>query len=117
MRQTPCEYIVWHGLPVLRKEVAKSMISNFDLCQKEAAQKLGLTPSAVSQYISGKRGRFDIIDNELLLEIKQSAKRIIEEGDDIIVSEICRLCKICINKKIFQDFCLSCEEMSDNKID
>ena len=65
MKQTPCEYIVWRGLPVLRKEIARSMIDNFGLSQTEAAQRLGLSPAAVSQYLSGKRGKIDITDVEI----------------------------------------------------
>ena len=57
MRRTPCEYIMWNGLPVIRKEIAESMINNFGLNQKEAAEKLGVTPAAVCQYISKKRGK------------------------------------------------------------
>ena len=52
MKQTPCEYIFWHGLPVLRKEIARSMINDFGLSQKEAAHKMGFPV-----VISCKTGR------------------------------------------------------------
>jgi len=47
----------WNGLPVIRREIAESMINKFGLSQKEAALKLGVTPAAVCQYISKKRGK------------------------------------------------------------
>jgi predicted transcriptional regulator len=110
MKQTPCEYIVWHGLPVLRKEIVKSMIENFGLSQKEAAERLGITSSAVSQYLSGKRANPDITDKAVLYEIDKSAERIIKKGNGVIISETCRLCKFFSSKKIFPFICEYCAE-------
>jgi len=110
MKQTPCEYIVWHGLPVLRKEIVKSMVENFDLSQKEAAERLDVTPSAVSQYLSGKRGSPNITDESVIFEIDKSAERIIKEGNGVIISETCRLCKFFSSKKIFPFICEYCAE-------
>ena len=62
MLRTPCEFMMWSGLPVIRKEIAESMIINYGLSQKEAANKLGVTPAAVCQYVSKKRGKIKIID-------------------------------------------------------
>ena len=100
MKHPPCEYIVWNGLPVIRKEIAESMINVYGLSQKETAEKLCISPAAVSQYLSGKRGRAKVADKELSKEINISAKRIIEQGDNILISETCRLCKIFISKKL-----------------
>ncbi len=115
MKQTPCEYIVWHGLPVLRKEIARSMINNFGLSQNEAAQRLGITPAAVSQYLSGKRGKLDISCNESLQEINISAERIIKQGNGITALEICRLCKNFSSKKLFNFYCDFCKDEDDIK--
>ena len=110
MKPTPCEYLVWHGLPVLRKEIAKSMINDFGLKEKEAAKKLGVSTAAVSQYLSGKRGKIDISNAEVLNEINVSAERIITKGDRVVVSEICRLCKFFSSKKLFPYICGACED-------
>ena len=93
MKQTYCEHIMWNGLPTIRKEIAESMIHDFGLSQKETAEKLGITPAAVCQYLSKKRGRIDISDKMILEEVKLSAKNIIEYGDRNIISEVCRICK------------------------
>jgi len=61
----------------------------FNLIQKEASEKLGVTSAVVSQYLSGKRGKMEIIDEEILEEIKRSTKRIIEEGEKVVVQETC----------------------------
>ena len=55
----------WNGIPVIRKEIAESMTKNFGLNQKETAEKLGITPAAVSQYLSKKRGKTKIIDQDI----------------------------------------------------
>jgi predicted transcriptional regulator len=86
--------MLWQGLPIIRKELVITMINNFGLSQKEAAEKLGVTPSAVSQYISKKRGKIDIINDGILLEINNSAEKIIEHGDSIVPNEVCKICKI-----------------------
>ncbi len=101
MKHTPCEYIVWNGLPIIRKGIAVSMIDDYGLSQSETAEKLGISPAAVSQYLSGKRGNINITNKELCKEFNKSAERIIQQGDKIIISETCRLCKIFISKKLF----------------
>jgi len=42
------------------------MINDFGLNQKEAADKLNLTPAAVCQYLSRKRGKISITEEEIL---------------------------------------------------
>jgi len=101
MKQTPCEYIVWYGLPYIRKEISESMIHKYGLSFSEAAEKLGVSVAAVSQYLSGKRGKMNVSDEEIKDEIDKSAERIIKSGCKIVVSETCKLCKLLISKKIF----------------
>lgn len=108
MKRTPCEYVMWNGLPVIRKEIAETMISNFGLNQKEAAEKLGITPAAVCQYRSHKRGNIKIDDQELAKEITLSAERILNNADANVVEETCRICKIFREKGIFPAACNSC---------
>jgi predicted transcriptional regulator len=101
MKYTPCEYLVWHGLPVIRRAIAECMINDHGLSQRKTAKKLGVSAPAVSQYLSGRRGNMDISDKEIRKEINKSAERIILQGDEVLVSETCRLCKIFLSKKIF----------------
>lgn len=111
MDKTPCEYIVWNVLPIIRKEFAKSMMRNHGLNQKEVAEILELTPSAVSQYLSNKRGAIDITDNQILNEINQSVKNIIQKTN-ALPTETCRICTILKTKNlasINEGYCKSCE--------
>ena len=105
MQRTTCEYMMWNGLPVIRKEIAGSMINNFGLSQKETSEKLGLTPAAICQYVSKKRGKIEITDKLILKEIKISAKNIIKNGDGSVAEETCRICKIIRSKDGFSLFC------------
>jgi len=94
MKKTPCEEILWKGLPVIRKELAWSLIYDFGLSQRQAAFKLGITPAAVSQYLSRKRGNKSINDPIILAEIVKSAERIFSHGDTFVLVETCRLCRL-----------------------
>ena len=101
---------MWNGLPVIRKEIAESMINDYGLSQKEAAQKLGITPAAVCQYLSRKRGKIEISDKVVLKEIKVSANTIINNGGDHVLSETCRICKLLRSRPGFDLFCAACDE-------
>ena len=111
MKHTPCEYIVWYGLPIIRKEIVVRLINDYGLSQKETAEKLGISSGAVSQYLSGRRGKMNVVDKELCKEINISAERIIQQGNGILVSETCKLCKIFISKNLFP---LAEREREDN---
>ena len=103
--------MMWNGLPIIRKGIAISMIDDFGLSQKEAADKLGITPAAVCQYVSKKRGRIDITDQIILKELKTSAKNIIDSGEVSILSETCRICKLLRATQEFSLMCPSCDEL------
>jgi len=110
MKRTTCEYMMWNGLPVIRKEIAESMINDFGLSQKETARRLGITPAAVCQYVSRKRGRINIVDELILKEIKTSAQSIIDNGGGSVILETCRICKILRRTPEFALFCRACDE-------
>jgi len=111
MKRTPCEYMMWNGLPVIRREITEKMINNFGLSQKEAAQKLGVTPAAICQYLSKKRGKQNIIDKVMTEEITISAERIIKNNNgNSIVTETCRICKVMRKKGVHPFFNQSSDE-------
>ena len=70
------------------------MIRNYGINQKEAADIMGLTPAAISQYLSKKRGRISIINHDIISEINISAEKIIQNGSSSVQIEICRICNI-----------------------
>lgn len=94
MQRTPCEYMIWNGIPAIRKELAETMIKQFGLSQREAAEKLGLTPAAICQYLSKKRGKNDIFDQTIVKEITISAEKIMKDNGSDVVIETCRICRL-----------------------
>jgi predicted transcriptional regulator len=98
MQRTPCEYMIWNGIPTIRKELAEALIKEFGLSQREAAEKLGLTPAAVCQYLSKKRAKTDAFDDTIIAEITISARRIMKNDESDVVVETCRICRL-IQKK------------------
>jgi hypothetical protein len=94
MEKIPCEYIVWNVLPSIRKEFVKSLKRNFNLNQKQISEIVNLTPAAVSQYLSDKRGGIKIIDKKILHEIDKSANIILKNGEKKLQSETCRICNL-----------------------
>ncbi len=69
----PQEVEVYFIIPAIRKALAQAMKKQ-GLEQKDIAHKLGLTPSAISQYIHNKRAAD--LDLGLDDEVEVSAKRI-----------------------------------------
>ncbi len=55
MMEAPCQKIVWDVLPAIRAAIAVELV-RCGVSQVEAARMLEIAPSAVSQYLSGKRG-------------------------------------------------------------
>ena len=53
--ETPCQKIVWDLVPAIRASLAIELVKKGQ-SQAATAKLLGIAPSAVSQYISGKRG-------------------------------------------------------------
>jgi predicted transcriptional regulator len=101
MKRTPCEFLLWNLLPSIRSEIARSMVNDFGLTQKEAAAKLEIQPAAVCMYLSEKRGKSHFTNEFLLKEIKTSAEKIIKDKNVDIVIETCRLCKLIKSKGLF----------------
>lgn len=107
--KTPCEIIVWNVVPIIRKEFAKNLIKTYNLNQRKVAEKLGITESAVSRYVSGKRGAIEISDDNILQEIKKSAKRIAKENSTTVIEETCRICRLLKSHEFVEGINYACE--------
>jgi uncharacterized protein len=83
--------VIWDVLPCIRAAIAEELVKR-GLPQKEISRLLGITPPAVSQYVSKKRG-YNIVFGE---EIKASISQL---ADDLVDKKICnpveRICEIC----------------------
>jgi len=89
--KSPCEDVVWNVLPGIRAAIAEELVKK-GVSQKDASKILGLSPPAVSQYVSKKRG-YNIVLSE---EVKGAIERL---ADDLkhnrVVDPSERVCEIC----------------------
>lgn len=76
----PQELDVWYLLPAIRKELVKIFIKKYSLPQKQAAKILGITESAVSQYLKSKRASELKFQKDAKAEIEKTAALIIKDN-------------------------------------
>jgi predicted transcriptional regulator len=89
--KSPCEAIVWNVLPGIRAALASELLKR-GLSQYEASMLLGITPSAVSQYLSKKRGCNIEFSDEVKAAISALAEEIIQRRIDDLSDGICVIC-------------------------
>jgi len=94
-----CEVIAVQMLPTLRALIAKELTENYGLNQQEAAEKLGLTQPAISQYLRELRGyKIKLLtkDKEVYLKISNICKQLANDelSYDQLVIEFCNVCKM-----------------------
>ena len=79
MNSLPQELEIWYLIPALRRELTKIFISDFKLSQKQISKILGITESAVSQYLSSKRGDELKFSKKEIETIRKFGKKIIAD--------------------------------------
>ena len=96
-----CETVGKFVLPVFRSFIAEELVRNFNLTQVEAAEKLGTTQAAISQYLSSKRAQKSIEQlSNVLPKIKAMAHETAtklannEMSADELAADVCKLCSI-----------------------
>ena len=90
--QAPCQKIVWDVLPAIRAAIAVELV-RCGVSQIEASKMLEIAPSAVSQYISGKRGYRIEFEDEVKQSIEHLARDLRDGNVDNLVARICDICK------------------------
>ncbi len=100
--ETPCQKIVWDLVPAIRASLAIELVKKGQ-SQATSAKLLGIAPSAVSQYISGKRGYRIEFQGETKELIEKLAQDLIENKVDWFV----RICKICVSARGIESNCNS----------
>ena len=94
--KSPCEEIVWDVLPSIRAAIAEELIKR-GISQKEVSKMLGITPPAVSQYVSKKRGYNIEFREDIRVAIGTLADDLIEKKVDDLVKRICEICRMLQN--------------------
>jgi predicted transcriptional regulator len=103
MYNLPQEIEVWYVIPAIRREFAKVFIKKYKLTQDEAAEILGVSKAAVSQYLHSKRARLRL-HKIIIKEIEESAYRVIKDKK-IVVEEIMRIIRLMKEKRLFCSLC------------
>jgi predicted transcriptional regulator len=91
--KSPCESVVWDVLPSIRAAIAEELVKR-GVAQKEVSKLLGITPPAVSQYVSKKRGYNIEFGEEIKISISKLADDLLEKKVDNPVESICKICRM-----------------------
>jgi len=94
-----CEAIGKYVVPLFRSMLAKELINTYKLTQVEAAQRLGTTQAAISQYVNSKRAhrgmeQFVDIVPKIQAMASETAKRLAnkEISSEEVTIDFCKLC-------------------------
>lgn len=103
-----CETVAQLILPKMRALIAKRLMEKYKLTQQDAASKLGLTQSAISQYIRELRGsKIKILEKDDIVnrEIEDFVDRIAsgELKSIKILDSFCNICKTIRRRKLLCD--------------
>lgn len=111
-----CETVGKYLLPVFRSFVARELVDTYKLTQVEAAQKLGTTQAAISQYINSKRAtkgaeKLGELKSQLQAMANETAARL-QKGElrpEEITLDFCRMCPSFCGKgstRVVEDFAI-----------
>ena len=106
MQETmPQEIEVRYILPAIRRELARIFIELHKFSQKEAANMLGLTEAAVSQYRHSKRAKEVVFTKPIVDELEESAKRIMNAKNtkQKLIGEMYRISNLAKVRQILCD--------------
>jgi predicted transcriptional regulator len=113
----PCEVAVKSVIPAIRSAIARELTQTYGLKQKEVAQLLGVTQTAVSKYTSHCRGAiFEVSEVEGVQPVLNKTVFLLANGeiDKYKLTEIlCRVCGIIRQSGLM---CILCK-VSDPNID
>jgi len=109
MLKLPCEIMIWEFLPALRRELVKALLKD-GVPRKEIASMLGITDSAISQYLKKKRGmhfRFDAAVTQRIQQIARNLRNTPAKNRSArLIAEICKFCLMLKRKKVLCPLCL-----------
>lgn len=103
MYNLPQEIEVWYVIPAVRREFAKIFIKKYKLTQEESADILGVSKSAISQYLHSKRATLKL-SKQIKKEVEKSADKTIKDKS-LIVEEILRIVSLMKEKRFLCEVC------------
>ncbi len=97
MKRPPCEVIVKELMPLLRACLARILINDYGYSIYQASKLLQVTPAAISNYLTAKRGDERLV--KAVLEDEKFSKLVKEYAESLINGEmeagdvLCVLCR------------------------
>lgn len=100
----PCEIAAKSVVPSIRAMIAKELSHSYNMKQEDIAERLGITQSAVSQYLGKIRGKALELDGIMEVEvvIKDIAYVLATDTSDgkTIGQKYCQTCRIIREKRL-----------------
>ncbi len=104
MYSLPQELEVWYIIPAIRKELARVLVREHRISYEKAGALLGISKSAVCQYISNKRANKLKLPDNVRVKIAKAAERIIKRPK-IAIIEIEKILGFIRQKKCCCELC------------
>ncbi|MCD6323746.1 MAG: hypothetical protein J7L55_01385 [Desulfurococcales archaeon] len=121
MKRPPCEVIVKELMPLLRACLARILINDYGYSIYQASKLLGVTPAAISNYLTAKRADERLV--KAVLEDEKFSKLMRSYAESLVNREmeagdvLCILCrKITSDKKYELGFKTLHERLKNNGI-
>jgi predicted transcriptional regulator len=113
----PCEVAVKSVIPAIRSAIARELTESYGLKQKEVAELLGVTQTAVSKYTSHCRGAiFEVTEVEGVQPVLKKTILLLANGEIDkyeLAEKLCMVCRIIRRSGLM---CILCK-LSDPNID
>lgn len=99
----PCVVVVQYVLPAIRVLIAKELIEKHGLKRVRVAEKMGITPAAVTQYLKEIRGKraIKIVESsgEAIKVVSKIADGLAKDEASVydVMADICRACHIILS--------------------
>ncbi len=94
----PCMVVVQYVLPSIRLLIMKDLIAKHDMRKIDVSKKMQLTPAAITQYLTGKRGaafEMEILRSKETMDIIADIAETVARNDTSMEKLVEKLCIAC----------------------
>jgi len=102
----PCIIVVQYVLPAIRVLIAKELVKKYGLKRVKVAEKMGVAPAAVTQYLKEVRGETAVKTVESSVAAMEIISKIAdglakdEASVYYVLENLCRACRIMMSEGI-----------------
>jgi len=98
-------------LPAVRVMVARDLIQVYELKPTTVASKMGVTPAAVTQYVSGVRGGKTVHILSKSKRVKRLLEKLVQEvlrtqvDQCAVIALLCEVCRVAREERMLCQMC------------